>query len=149
MSELEIIGGDKRKVGYYVGLIASWIWHNPSHFTDYLLLQESFNRASLLLTTFQWNRISDRIGRKPVMLVGVFGLTVSMITFGLSRAFWSLVARSLSSLEPVWVLFILNHHVVDASGGCWMQIKVCLSHTTRSSRSPTCSGYRDWEEHCR
>jgi len=74
VSELEIIGGDKQKVGYYVGLI------------------DSFYYASLCLAIFPWNRISDRIGRKPVMLIGVFGLTVSMMSFGLSRTFWSLVA---------------------------------------------------------
>lgn len=44
-----------------------------------------------------WSRVSDRIGRKPVILVGLFGLSVSMYCFGLSRSFWELViSRSLA-----------------------------------------------------
>ena len=39
----------------------------------------------------QWGRASDRIGRKPVLLGGLLGLTLSMIGFGLSRQFWALV----------------------------------------------------------
>ena len=58
------------------------------------------------------------------MLVGVFGLTVPIISFGLSRTFWSLVARSLSSLEPESLFLILDHRIVDPSGGCWTDKKV-------------------------
>ncbi len=45
------------------------------------------------LFVFQWSRLSDHIGRKPVLLVGVAGLFVSMISFGLSKTFWGLVVR--------------------------------------------------------
>jgi MFS family permease len=46
-------------------------------------------------TVMQWSRLSDHIGRKPVLLTGLFGLVISMICFGLSRTFWALVVRSL------------------------------------------------------
>lgn len=36
--------------------------------------------------------LSDRIGRKPVLLTGSAGLCISMIFFGLSKTFWGLVA---------------------------------------------------------
>lgn len=39
-----------------------------------------------------WSRLSDHIGRKPVLLVGLMGLSVSNLCFGLSRTFWTLVA---------------------------------------------------------
>ena len=39
----------------------------------------------------QWGRASDRIGRKPVLLGGLLGMTLSMVGFGLSRQFWSVV----------------------------------------------------------
>jgi MFS family permease len=39
----------------------------------------------------QWGRASDRIGRKPILLGGLLGISLSMIGFGLSRQFWSVV----------------------------------------------------------
>ncbi|KAH7906267.1 MFS general substrate transporter [Hygrophoropsis aurantiaca] len=77
--ELDITEGDERKVGYYAGMI------------------ETLFFAAQALTVFQWGRLSDRIGRKPVLLLGVFGLSLSMLCFGLSRTFWGLVlSRSIS-----------------------------------------------------
>ncbi|KAI0364963.1 MFS general substrate transporter [Pilatotrama ljubarskyi] len=79
--ELDITGGDSRKVGYYAGMI------------------ESIFFAMEALFVFQWSRLSDHIGRKPVLLVGVGGLCLSMICFGLSKTFWGLViSRSLVGL---------------------------------------------------
>ncbi|KAI0364558.1 MFS general substrate transporter [Pilatotrama ljubarskyi] len=81
ISELDITGGDEKKVGYYVGMIQSIFF------------------AMEALFVFQWSRLSDHIGRKPVLLIGVAGLCVSMICFGLSRTFWGLVvSRSLVGL---------------------------------------------------
>jgi MFS family permease len=40
----------------------------------------------------QWGRLSDRIGRRPVLLSGLFGLGLSMLCFGLSHTFWTVVA---------------------------------------------------------
>ncbi|KAI6045952.1 MFS general substrate transporter [Pisolithus marmoratus] len=73
VSGLDITGGDERAVGYYAGLI------------------ESLFFATQALTVFQWSRISDQIGRKPVLLVGIFGLSLSILCFGLSRTFTGLV----------------------------------------------------------
>jgi len=39
------------------------------------------------LMILQWGRLSDRIGRRPVLLTGLFGLGLSMICFGLSHTF--------------------------------------------------------------
>ncbi|KAF8840909.1 MFS general substrate transporter [Paxillus ammoniavirescens] len=73
VSELDIVGGDTRKVGYYAGLI------------------ESLFFVTEALTVLHWSRVSDRVGRKPVLLLGTFGLCLSMLCFGLSRTFWGLV----------------------------------------------------------
>ncbi|KAG1738420.1 MFS transporter [Suillus paluster] len=73
ISELDITGGDERKVGYYAGLI------------------ESLFFATQALTIFQWSRTSDRIGRKPVILTGLFGISLSMLCFGLSKTLLGLI----------------------------------------------------------
>ncbi|OAX35440.1 MFS general substrate transporter [Rhizopogon vinicolor AM-OR11-026] len=72
ISELDITGGDERKVGYYTGLMESLLF------------------AAQALTVLFWSRTSDRIGRKPVLLVGIFGLSLSMLCFGLSKTFLAL-----------------------------------------------------------
>ncbi|PCH42370.1 MFS general substrate transporter [Wolfiporia cocos MD-104 SS10] len=73
VSELDITGGDEKKVGYYAGMIESLFFCTEAIFV------------------LQWSRVSDYIGRKPVLLIGTAGLFISMIFFGLSRQFWQLV----------------------------------------------------------
>ena len=41
----------------------------------------------------QWSRVSDHIGRKPVLLIGLFGTMLSMLSFGLSRSLSALMVR--------------------------------------------------------
>ncbi|KAG2145386.1 major facilitator superfamily domain-containing protein [Suillus bovinus] len=71
--DIGITDGDETRVGYYVGLMHSLFF------------------ATQALTVLHWSRISDHIGRKPVILTGLFGLSVSMYCFGLSRTFSGLV----------------------------------------------------------
>ncbi|KAF8875792.1 major facilitator superfamily domain-containing protein [Infundibulicybe gibba] len=61
ISELDITGGDKRKVGYYAGL-----------------LQSLYYLAEIIMV-MQWSRVSDHVGRKPVLLIGLVGVIKSMI----------------------------------------------------------------------
>ncbi|KAJ7284450.1 major facilitator superfamily domain-containing protein [Mycena rebaudengoi] len=85
VSELDITGGDERKVGYYAGLVNR--------------IQESLFFVTEAMTVLQWSRASDHIGRKPILLIGLFGTALSMICFGLSRTFWALViSRCLTGL---------------------------------------------------
>ena len=62
--------------------------------------QESIFFATQACTILQWSRLSDHIGRKPIILIGLFGLSVSMYCFALSRTFWGLVTRYSTALEP-------------------------------------------------
>ncbi|KAG1734810.1 major facilitator superfamily domain-containing protein [Suillus lakei] len=71
--DIGITHGDEALVSFYVGLLYSLFF------------------ATEALTIFHWSRLSDYIGRKPVLLIGLFGLSVSMFCFGLSKTFWSLV----------------------------------------------------------
>ncbi|PFH51086.1 hypothetical protein AMATHDRAFT_75169 [Amanita thiersii Skay4041] len=77
--DIGITHGNEKKVGYYVGIMQSIFF-----------LTQAF-------TVLHWSRTSDSVGRKPVILIGLFGLSVSMYCFGLSRTFWGLVlSRSLN-----------------------------------------------------
>lgn len=64
--------------------------------------------AGMLITAFAfaefstgmiWGRISDKIGRKPVLIMGLVGTSISMICFGFSTNLWSaVIARALGGL---------------------------------------------------
>ncbi|KAJ7587016.1 major facilitator superfamily domain-containing protein [Mycena floridula] len=61
--------------------------------TDVMLVLSCLSLIYLseCLSVYPWARASDRFGRKPVLLLGPLGLTIAMLGFGLSKAFWSLV----------------------------------------------------------
>ena len=43
------------------------------------------------LTVLGWGRLSDRIGRKPVMLIGLTGVSISVAAFGMSQSFTAMI----------------------------------------------------------
>ena len=59
-----------------------------------IFAQESLFFVTQALTTWQWSRLSDFIGRRPVILLGLLGLSVSNFAFGLSRTLGTLIIRS-------------------------------------------------------
>ena len=62
------------------------------------ILISSFS-LSEALTGCYWGSLSDRIGRKPVLLLGCFGTMVSMLMIGFATNYpMALVARSLGGL---------------------------------------------------
>ncbi|KAH9954790.1 MFS general substrate transporter [Lactifluus volemus] len=64
-----ITHGDESRVGYYVGLMHSICFSTHA------------------LTVLHWSRLSDAVGRKPIILIGLFGLSLSMYSFGLSTTY--------------------------------------------------------------
>nr|GAT52491.1 major facilitator superfamily multidrug-resistance DHA1 sub-family [Mycena chlorophos] len=71
--DIGITGGDESKTGYFAGII------------------ESVFFLAECLTVVWFGRASDRYGRRPVLLFGPLGLCLSMLGFGFSKHFWSLV----------------------------------------------------------
>ncbi|KAG1798088.1 major facilitator superfamily domain-containing protein [Suillus plorans] len=71
--DIGVTHGDESQVGRYVGI-----------------LQSSYYVAHAL-TIFHWSQLSDHIGRKPVILIALLAISVSMFSFGLSKTFLDLV----------------------------------------------------------
>ncbi|EMD31270.1 hypothetical protein CERSUDRAFT_60152 [Gelatoporia subvermispora B] len=71
--ETGVTGGDERKTGYYAGLIESSFY------------------ATEAICVLQWGRLSDKFGRKPILLSGLVDLIISIVCFGLSKSYWALI----------------------------------------------------------
>lgn len=63
------------------------------------LLSATFS-LSQCLTGIVWGRASDRFGRKPVIMLGMFCTMTASIFFGFSRNLaWAMVARSFAGMS--------------------------------------------------
>ncbi|XP_014561992.1 hypothetical protein COCVIDRAFT_85609 [Bipolaris victoriae FI3] len=70
---IERVGGiDKEDVGFYSGLV------------------ESLFSATQMCVMILWGKASDRYGRKPVLVISLFGMTLATLLFGLSQSIWQL-----------------------------------------------------------
>ncbi len=58
------------------------------------LLAASFSLMQFFFNPF-WGRLSDRIGRRPVLLVSIGGSVLSMALFGFANSLWTLFAARL------------------------------------------------------
>jgi MFS family permease len=73
--------GDKSDASFYCGILIA-----------------SFSLAESL-TSIWWGSLSDRVGRKPVLLFGCFGTILSLLVVGFSNSFaMALFGRILGGL---------------------------------------------------
>lgn len=72
----DLNGGEDRDTAFYAGLLVS----------AYAVAEA--------LTAIGWGALSDRCGRKPVVLIGLGGVAISSLIFGLAKSYWvALLAR--------------------------------------------------------
>jgi MFS family permease len=75
------ITNDERQIALYAGMVTS-----------------AFAMAEFLASIF-WGRLSDRVGRKPILLTGLAGTGVSMLLFGFAKTLpVALFARALGGI---------------------------------------------------
>ncbi|KAI0063464.1 MFS general substrate transporter [Artomyces pyxidatus] len=60
---------------------------DPSRVGFYSGMVESAFAVAQLFSIYQWARLSDAIGRRPVIFLGVIGMTLASALFGLSNSF--------------------------------------------------------------
>lgn len=69
-----------------------------------------------------WGRVSDRVGRRPVTLLGLAGCVVALASFGLATNLWqAYLARGLggalvSAVLPVALAYISDTSVPEGVG---------------------------------
>lgn len=60
----------------------------------------------IIYTGIHWGMLSDRIGRRPVILTGLTGTMMSIFLFGLSKSFaWAIISRALCGLLVRFAIF--------------------------------------------
>jgi DHA1 family multidrug resistance protein-like MFS transporter len=70
-----------------------------------------------------WGSISDQIGRKPVMMIGIFGYGITMFLFGLATELWMLFAARIlsgilsSATSPTTMAYIGDSTSEEDRGG--------------------------------
>ncbi len=63
-----------------------------------------------------WGGISDRVGRKPVLMIGMFGYALAMLLFGISTELWMLFAsRALSGVLSSATLTTAMAYISDST----------------------------------
>ncbi|KAI0781048.1 MFS general substrate transporter [Trametes elegans] len=104
---------DPSKIGFYSGLV------------------ESSFAVAQVVSIYQWARLSDVIGRRPVVLLGIFGIGLSTLFLGVSKTLGGVIlARCLGGLFSgnVAVIHSVLGEITDATnqaiafplyGLCW------------------------------
>lgn len=64
---------------------------DPADVTYYAGIIESLFAFTTFITVLAWGRLSDKVGRKPVLLVGLIGVGSTVAAFGMSKTFTALV----------------------------------------------------------
>ncbi len=79
------------------------------------LLAASFAIAQFILSPI-WGRLSDRFGRKPIMVIALIGLALSYLLFGLSNSlFWLFIGRILQGSFSAASIPVAQAYVSDVT----------------------------------
>ncbi|KAK7059784.1 protein zinc induced facilitator-LIKE 1 [Favolaschia claudopus] len=123
--ETGITGGDERKTGYWAGVL------------------ESIFFVAEFCSVFTWGRASDRFGRRPILLLGPLGLAFSLLGFGWSKTFVSLVFwRTLQGIcnGNIGVVKTVVAELADSTNLAQVSSFISLGWSTGSTLGPIIGG---------
>lgn len=118
------IASDDKQIAIYAGLV-----------TSSFALAEFF--ASMI-----WGRLSDKVGRKPILLTGLAGTGISMLGFGLApNFFWAVFARALGGLLNGYALTNGKRNSNGTNQRCAQKYWCTPHYRWRSGHRPSSRAY--------
>jgi DHA1 family multidrug resistance protein-like MFS transporter len=108
--------------GVIIPILPFYIENMGAGGTELGLLTASYAVMRLIFGPI-WGGFSDRVGRKPVLLVGIAGYVVTMVWFGLATELWMLFAARIlsgilsSATAPTTMAYIGDSTPGDERGG--------------------------------
>jgi MFS transporter, DHA1 family, multidrug resistance protein len=126
-------GASRSSVGLHVGLLTS----------IYPLMQ--------LLFAPLWGRWSDRVGRKPLLLIGIAGYAIAQVLFGVASNLWLLYAARIvggilsSATLPAAAAYVADQTSAEDRnrGMAWLGTAASLGVVVGPALGGTLAG-RDW-----
>lgn len=81
--------------------------------TEIAVLMSIYSGMQLVFAPI-WGRLSDKHGRKPAILLGLFGNAIALIGFGLADSYiWLLITRSAAGIASAAILPSARAYVAD------------------------------------
>jgi len=108
--------------GMVIPIIPFYIEELGAGGTELGLLVASYALMRLIFAPI-WGSLSDRFGRKPILMIGVFGYAVAMLLFGLATELWMLFAARIlsgilsSATAPTTMAYVGDSTSEEQRGG--------------------------------
>ncbi|MBU1879050.1 MAG: MFS transporter, partial [Chloroflexi bacterium] len=108
--------------GIVIPIIPFYIEHLGAGGSELGLLVASYALMRLICGPI-WGGLSDRVGRKPILLIGVLGYGITMVLFGLATELWMLFAARIlsgilsSATAPTTMAYISDSTSEENRGG--------------------------------
>ena len=131
--------------GIIIPIFAFYIESMSAGGTELGLLVASYAVMRLIFGPI-WGGLSDRVGRKPILLIGILGYVITMTWFGLATQLWMLFAARIlagilsSATAPTTMAYVSDSTPEDERGGGMRLPMYC-----RTSLSRWCNPVSVWE----
>ncbi len=101
--------------GIIIPIIPFYVDHFGVGGKELGMLMAVFSIMQFIFAPF-WGSLSDRFGRKPILIVGVFGNTFTMVLMGFSTTYWMLLgSRALAGVLSSATLPTAMAYVADST----------------------------------